>query len=138
MTATETGPLTTAELDLINSWWRAASCLSVGQIYLLDNPLLSQPLQPGHVKRRLLGYWGTTAARLNRVTKNSDLNAIYIAGPGATRSRAPGGAPGADRGGQEQLRAPAATGRTSSWRASSRRRSDGEDSPEIGDWKWTN
>ena len=88
MTATETGPLTAAELDLIDAWWRAANYLSVGQIYLLDNPLLREPLLPEHVKPRLLGHWGTTPglnllyAHLNRVIRNWDLNVIYIAGPG--------------------------------------------------------
>jgi xylulose-5-phosphate/fructose-6-phosphate phosphoketolase len=88
MTATETGPLTAAELDLINAWWRAANYLSVGQIYLLDNPLLTEELRPEHVKPRLLGHWGTTPglnliyAHLNRVIRNWDLNVIYIAGPG--------------------------------------------------------
>jgi xylulose-5-phosphate/fructose-6-phosphate phosphoketolase len=85
---TENGPLTAAELDLIDAWWRAANYLSVGQIYLLDNPLLTQELRPEHVKPRLLGHWGTTPglnllyAHLNRVIKNWDLNVIYIAGPG--------------------------------------------------------
>src|ERR1700727_3879370 len=88
MTATETGPLTAAELDLIDAWWRAANYLSVGQIYLLANPLLREPLLPEHVKPRLLGHWGTTPglnllyAHLNRVIRNWDLNVIYIAGPG--------------------------------------------------------
>src|SRR5689334_19124373 len=88
MTATESGPLTAAELDLIDSWWRAANYLSVGQIYLLDNPLLAEELRPEHVKPRLLGHWGTTPglnliyAHLNRVIRNWDLNVIYIAGPG--------------------------------------------------------
>ena len=88
MTATETGPLTAAELDLIDAWWRAANYLSVGQIYLLDNPLLREPLLPEHVKPRLLGHWGTTPglnliyAHLNRVIRNWDLDVIYIAGPG--------------------------------------------------------
>jgi hypothetical protein len=60
MTATETGPLTAAELDLIDAWWRAANYLSVGQIYLLANPLLGEGLRPEDVKPRLLGHWGTT------------------------------------------------------------------------------
>ena len=60
MTATDAGPLTAGELDLIDAWWRAANYLSVGQIYLLDNPLLTEALQPEHVKPRLLGHWGTT------------------------------------------------------------------------------
>src|ERR1700676_445658 len=85
---TEAGPLTGGELDAIDAWWRAANYLSVGQIYLLGNPLLAEPLRPEHVKPRLLGHWGTTPglnliyAHLNRVIRNSDLNVIYIAGPG--------------------------------------------------------
>src|ERR1700728_3193992 len=88
MTATQSPPLAAAELDLIDAWWRAANYLSVGQIYLLANPLLGDGLQPEDVKPRLLGHWGTTPglnllyAHLNRVIKNWDLNVIYIAGPG--------------------------------------------------------
>ncbi|HZU18560.1 MAG TPA: phosphoketolase family protein [Candidatus Dormibacteraeota bacterium] len=76
------------ELRLIDAYWRAANYLSVGQIYLLDNPLLEEPLRPEHVKPRLLGHWGTTPglnfvyAHLNRVIRNWDLNAIYVIGPG--------------------------------------------------------
>ncbi|MFZ5590004.1 MAG: phosphoketolase family protein [Pseudomonadota bacterium] len=82
------GPLSADELHRINAWWRAANYLSVGQIYLLDNPLLKEPLKLEHVKPRLLGHWGTTPGlnfiyvHLNRVIKRHDLNAIYIAGPG--------------------------------------------------------
>ena len=82
------GPLTDRELDLIDGYWRAANYLSVGQIYLLDNPLLREPLRPQHVKPRLLGHWGTTPglnflyAHFNRVIKARDLDAIYIIGPG--------------------------------------------------------
>src|ERR1700748_3553486 len=85
---TEPGPLSASELDAINAWWRAANYLSVGQIYLLANPLLTEPLKPEDVKPRLLGHWGTTPglnliyAHLNRVIQNLDLNAIYITGPG--------------------------------------------------------
>src|SRR5712672_818529 len=85
---TEREPLTEAELDTLDAWWRAANYLSVGQIYLLANPLLAEPLTPEHVKPRLLGHWGTTPglnliyAHLNRVIRNWDLNMIYIAGPG--------------------------------------------------------
>jgi len=88
VTTTETAPLSQTELDAINAWWRAANYLSVGQIYLLDNPLLTEPLRPEQVKPRLLGHWGTTPglnliyAHLNRVIKNWDLDVIYIAGPG--------------------------------------------------------
>ncbi|HYB17226.1 MAG TPA: phosphoketolase family protein [Streptosporangiaceae bacterium] len=88
MTAVEAGPLTGSELDLLDAWWRAANYLSVGQIYLLGNPLLGEPLRPEHVKPRLLGHWGTTpglnlvCAHLNRVIRNWDLNVIYVCGPG--------------------------------------------------------
>jgi xylulose-5-phosphate/fructose-6-phosphate phosphoketolase len=76
------------ELAGIDRWWRAANYLSVGQIYLLDNPLLREPLRPEHVKPRLLGHWGTTPglnfvyAHLNRVIRRDDLDVIYIMGPG--------------------------------------------------------
>jgi xylulose-5-phosphate/fructose-6-phosphate phosphoketolase len=82
------GPLGTDELELIDRWWRAANYLAVGQIYLIDNPLLREPLRPEHVKPRLLGHWGTTPgltfiyAHMNRVIKAHDLNAIFITGPG--------------------------------------------------------
>jgi xylulose-5-phosphate/fructose-6-phosphate phosphoketolase len=75
-------------LSRIDAYWRAANYLSVGQIYLLDNPLLREPLRPDHIKRRLLGHWGTTPGQnfiyvhLNRVIKAYDLNMIYISGPG--------------------------------------------------------
>ncbi|GAA2003443.1 phosphoketolase family protein [Catenulispora subtropica] len=81
-------PLSRADLDLIDGYWRAANFLSVGQIYLLANPLLREPLRKEHVKTRLLGHWGTTPglnliyAHMNRAIKARDLNAIYIAGPG--------------------------------------------------------
>jgi hypothetical protein len=81
-------PLTDAEASLIDVWWRAANYFSVGQIYLGDNPLLSEPLKPEHVKPRLLGHWGTTPglnfiyAHMNRIIRNWDLNAIYVIGPG--------------------------------------------------------
>ncbi|HUZ46464.1 MAG TPA: phosphoketolase family protein [Terriglobia bacterium] len=81
-------PLSTEELSKMNAYWRAANYLSVGQIYLLDNPLLRQPLKPEHVKRRLLGHWGTTPGlnfiyvHFNRLIKKNDLNVIYITGPG--------------------------------------------------------
>jgi xylulose-5-phosphate/fructose-6-phosphate phosphoketolase len=88
MTEVEQGPLTTSELDAIDAWWRAANYLSVGQIYLLRNPLLAEPLRPEHIKPRLLGHWGTTPglnlvyAHLNRVIRNWDLDVIYVCGPG--------------------------------------------------------
>jgi xylulose-5-phosphate/fructose-6-phosphate phosphoketolase len=83
-----TGPLSQDEIELLNAYWRAANYLSVGQIYLTENPLLEEPLQPEHIKSRLLGHWGTTPGlnfiyvHLNRVIKAGDLNVIYICGPG--------------------------------------------------------
>lgn len=80
--------LSTEELRKLNAYWRAANYLSVGQIYLLDNPLLKEPLTLDHVKPRLLGHWGTTPglnfiyAHFNRVIKRDSLNVVYIAGPG--------------------------------------------------------
>ena len=76
------------ELGLIDAWWRAANYLAVGQIYLCDNPLLAEPLSPAHIKRMLLGHWGTTPgqnfiyAHLNRIIRAHGLNMIYISGPG--------------------------------------------------------
>jgi len=81
-------PPTTEELRLIDAYWRAANYLSVGQIYLRDNPLLREPLTVDHVKPRLLGHWGTTPglnllyAHMNRAIRGRDLNAIYVTGPG--------------------------------------------------------
>ena len=78
----------TDELQLIDAYWRAANYLSVGQIYLLDNPLLREPLRAEQVKPRLLGHWGTTPglnfiyAHLNRIIRERDLNVIYVTGPG--------------------------------------------------------
>lgn len=83
-----TQPLNPEELALIHAWWRAANYLSVGQIYLLDNPLLRRPLRPTDIKPRLLGHWGTTPglnliyAHLNRVIRKHNLSAIYVTGPG--------------------------------------------------------
>jgi xylulose-5-phosphate/fructose-6-phosphate phosphoketolase len=85
--ATE-GPLASEELRLLDAYWRAANYLSVGQIYLLENPLLREPLRAEHVKPRLLGHFGTTPglnlvyAHLNRAIRARDLSAIYVAGPG--------------------------------------------------------
>ncbi len=76
------------ELQDLDAWWRAANYLSVGQIYLLDNPLLREPLRPEHIKPRLLGHWGTTPGlsfiyvHLNRAIRKYALDCIYIAGPG--------------------------------------------------------
>jgi xylulose-5-phosphate/fructose-6-phosphate phosphoketolase len=82
------GSLSAEELRKMDAYWRAANYLSVGQIYLLDNPLLKEPLTREHVKPRLLGHWGTTPGlnmlyvHLNRVIKRDDLNMIYVIGPG--------------------------------------------------------
>ncbi|MGZ4637145.1 phosphoketolase family protein [Oryzihumus sp.] len=76
------------DLQAVDLWWRAANYCAVGQIYLLDNPLLREPLRPEHVKPRLLGHWGTSPglnlvyAHLNRLIRERDLDAIFIAGPG--------------------------------------------------------
>ena len=81
-------PLGRTELARIDAWWRAANYLSVGQIYLMDNPLLREPLLPEHVKPRLLGHWGTTPglnfvyAHLNRAISARDLHMMYVIGPG--------------------------------------------------------
>jgi len=81
-------PLSEAELARLDAYWRAANYLTVGQIYLLDNPLLREPLRPEHIKPRLLGHWGTSPglsllyAHLNRTIVARDLNAIYVTGPG--------------------------------------------------------
>ena len=82
------GALSEQELGLVDAYWRAANYLSVAQIYLLDNPLLREPLQPEHVKPRLLGHFGTVPglnllyAHLNRQIRARDLSAIYVTGPG--------------------------------------------------------
>ncbi len=84
----EAEPLSDTELERIDAYWRAANYLSVGQIYLLDNPLLREPLRADHIKPRLLGHWGTTPglnfiyAHANRAIKARDLDAIYVMGPG--------------------------------------------------------
>src|SRR3954451_23341521 len=83
----DTSP-TADELRKLDAYWRALNYLAVGQIYLLDNPLLKEPLKREHVKPRLLGHWGTSpglnmlCVHLNRVIKRDDLNLIYIIGPG--------------------------------------------------------
>ncbi|MCP2158688.1 UNVERIFIED_ORG: xylulose-5-phosphate/fructose-6-phosphate phosphoketolase [Rhizobium sp. SLBN-170] len=80
--------ITSQELLLVDRYWRAANYLSIGQIYLLDNPLLREPLRAEHIKPRLLGHWGTTPGlnfiytHLNRVIRNRDLDMIYVCGPG--------------------------------------------------------
>ncbi len=89
MTLTDSsGPLSPGEHRSLDAYWRAANYLSVGQIYLLDNPLLREPLRLAHVKPRLLGHWGTTPglnfiyAHLNRVIRALELNVLYVTGPG--------------------------------------------------------
>jgi xylulose-5-phosphate/fructose-6-phosphate phosphoketolase len=88
LTSESTGPLSPESLRLTDAWWRAANYLSVGQIYLLDNPLVRESLRLDHIKPRLLGHWGTTPGlnfiyvHLNRVIKDRDLNAMYVIGPG--------------------------------------------------------
>jgi xylulose-5-phosphate/fructose-6-phosphate phosphoketolase len=82
------GPLSALDASRIDAYWRAANYLSVGQIYLLDNPLLREPLSLAHVKPRLLGHWGTTPGlnfvyvHVNRVIKRDDIDAIFVTGPG--------------------------------------------------------
>ena len=80
--------LSDKERTLIDAYWRASNYLSVGQIYLYDNPLLKQPLTKEHIKPRLLGHWGTSPGlnfiyvHLNRLIRKNDLDMIYITGPG--------------------------------------------------------
>src|SRR3954463_8248459 len=87
-TKVESGPLSPELLRRMNAYWRAANYLSVGQIYLLDNPLLRKPLTLGHIKPRLLGHWGTTPGlnfvyvHLNRIIRQHDVEMMYVAGPG--------------------------------------------------------
>src|SRR5438046_7714287 len=84
----EAEPLSDTELERVDAYWRAANYLSVGQIYLLDNPLLREPLRADHIKPRLLGHWGTTPglnfiyAHANRAIRARDRNVIYITAPG--------------------------------------------------------
>ncbi len=83
-----TGPLSAEQLDKMQRYWQAANYLTIGQIYLQDNPLLREPLRPEHIKPRLLGHWGTSPGlsmlyvHLNRLIKEHDLDMIYLAGPG--------------------------------------------------------
>src|ERR687885_722313 len=86
--AAEAAVLSPDQLRLIDAYWRAANYLSVGQIYLYDNPLLKEPLRIEHIKPRLLGHWGTTPGlnfiyvHLNRAIRAHDVEMIYICGPG--------------------------------------------------------
>src|SRR5579875_1431503 len=87
-TITERSSLTDEDLRALDAYWRAANYLSAGQIYLLDNPLLAEPLRPEHIKPRLLGHWGTAPginfcyAHLSRVIRTRGLEMMYILGPG--------------------------------------------------------
>src|SRR3984885_13373661 len=87
-TALSDGCESAGDFDLLDRYWRAANYLSVGQIYLLDNPLLREPLAPEHIKPRLLGHWGTSPglnmiyAHANRQIRRRELDAIYVIGPG--------------------------------------------------------
>ena len=84
----QTGSLSQADAQVLDRYWRAANYLSVGQIYLMDNPLLAEPLRPDQIKPRLLGHWGTTPGlnflyvHWNRIIRERDLDMIYIIGPG--------------------------------------------------------
>src|SRR5262245_41699026 len=88
MEGTMQNPLTNKELELMNAYWRACNYLSVGMIYLKDNPLLKEPLKTEHVKHRLLGHWGASPAlsfawvHLNRMIVKHDLDVVFVAGPG--------------------------------------------------------
>src|SRR6201995_4563463 len=81
-------PLSDEELHKLHAYWRAANYLSVGQIYLFDNPLLKQPLELKHIKPRLMGHWGTTPGlnflyvHINRLIRQRDLDVMYVIGPG--------------------------------------------------------
>jgi xylulose-5-phosphate/fructose-6-phosphate phosphoketolase len=86
--STPAAPADATDLRVLDAWWRAANYLAVGQIYLMDNPLLREPLGPEHIKPRLLGHWGTTPgltflwAHLNRVVRRDEREVLYICGPG--------------------------------------------------------
>ncbi len=83
-----TRPASASDLEHVDAWWRAANYLSIGQIYLLENPLLREPLAPEHLKRRLLGHWGTTPGlnfvygHLNRVIRDRQQRTLFVMGPG--------------------------------------------------------
>src|SRR5260370_34090550 len=82
------GPLSAAQLEKMQRYWSAANYLTIGQIYLQDNPLLREPLRPEHIKPRLLGHWGTSPGlsfiyvHLNRLIQDTDADVIYLTGPG--------------------------------------------------------
>ena len=93
MTQAIAAPIEAGQIQQLDAYWRAANYLSVGQIYLCDNPLLREPLAPAHIKRMLLGHWGTTPGQnfiythLNRIINKYDLDMIYMSGPGTRRPR---------------------------------------------------
>ena len=80
--------LTPAQLEKLDAYWRASNYLSACQLYLLDNPLLKQPLEPAHIKKKIVGHWGTVPGQnfiythLNRIINKYDLDMIYLSGPG--------------------------------------------------------
>lgn len=86
--STQNRVLSEKERSDLHAWWRASNYLAAGQLYLLDNPLLREPLRPEHIKRKIVGHWGTVPGQnfiythLNRVIKKYDLNMIYLSGPG--------------------------------------------------------
>ncbi|HUK89095.1 MAG TPA: phosphoketolase, partial [Blastocatellia bacterium] len=88
VTEDRTAPLSAEELRKVDAYWRACNYLCVGMLYLLENPLLRQPLKPEHIKNRLLGHWGSDPGQtfvwvhLNRLIKKYDLDVIYLSGPG--------------------------------------------------------
>ena len=88
MTNQPKNPLSAKDLHLLNAYWRACNYLSVGQLYLRDNPLVREPLELAHIKPNVVGHWGTAPGQnfiythLNRLIKQHDLNMIYISGPG--------------------------------------------------------
>ena len=90
--APASGPLSAEQLEKMNRYWSAANYLTIGQIYLQDNPLLREPLSPQHIKPRLLGHWGTSPGlsfmyvHLNRLIQERDADVIYLAGPGDRKS----------------------------------------------------
>lgn len=86
--STQNRVLSEKERSDLHAWWRASNYLAAGQLYLLDNPLLREPLRPEHIKRKIVGHWGTVPGQnfiythLNRIIKKYDLNMIYLSGPG--------------------------------------------------------